>query len=225
MNVSIHAHKFFFMRNSNDKSQTAAMTDSENFISRGRINTIGQGIIRNVLYFVFVSLNTDYIIISCLWHDYDVNDTVIKANYNPFWNWVKWDAKDLLGIPFWPFPDKLGWTFFSLPCLDAPYFHEFASFIFPREFSVRYFCIQSRSWAHICSSNQKHLFWLNKDIVSNAFWFSFYVVFELKFGGIDDNVRCVFIQLEKGFDKFWIHEVIPDHDLPEEIFEALSSLL
>lgn len=200
------------------------MTDSENFISWGWIYAVAQWVVWNIHDFIFVGSYTNDVFITVLCHNNNVNDTIIKTDSDSFWSWVEWNTKNFLWISFWPFFNEFWRTFLSLPSFKTTNFHEFTSFIFPREFSVGYFSIKFRSWTHISSSNKEKLLWFDKDIVSDTFCFSFDSVLKFKFGWIQYNIRSIFIELKEGLDEVWVNEIISDDNFSQKIFKTYFSV-
>ena len=224
LNVSMHTHQIIFMRNTNDQSQTASMTDSENFISWGWINTVAQWVIWKVHNFILMSFNTNNIFITILCHNNNVNNTIIKTYSDSFRGGIIRDTKNFLRISFRPFFDKFWGSFFSLPSLETTNFHEFTSFIFPRKFGIGYFSVKFWSRAHISSSDEKNLLWLNKDIVSDTFCFSFDIKLKFELRRIEYDIRCVFIKLKERLNKLWIYKIISDDNFSQKVFKTYFSV-
>lgn len=117
LKISMHTHKILFMRNSNNQSQTAAVTDFKNFISWSWIYTITQWIIRNIHNSFFVNFNTNNIFITSWSGNNNINNTILKSRNYSLWSWVIWDWNDFFWESFWPFFNEFWCALFWLPSL------------------------------------------------------------------------------------------------------------
>ena len=171
-----------------------------------------------------MSFNTYNIFITVLGHDNDIDHTIIKSNSNSFWGRIKWDTKNLFWISFWPFFNKFWWSLLSLPSFNTTNFHKFTSFIFPRKLSICYFSVKLWGRTHISSSDKEKLLWLDEDVVSDAFAFSFDSVLKFKLWRIKYNIRCIFIELKEWLNKLRVYEIISDDYFSQKIFKTYFSV-